>query len=134
MHHRIKAAAEIQSQSPHLRLEDCFKTPCTCAVLAQFGISKESFTYCQFITDMRKIFKANDWRTVEKRIPGKTDWQKLVDLLARGFYLVSIESHVFLIYISSERELRVDVDTHPSLKFKFPEVENVYKIELGKRS
>jgi hypothetical protein len=130
-HHRVKTASQIQAANPHLKLEDCFKTPCTSAVLGFFGIGKNDFKFCQFVSDMRQIFRDNGWKTIQKRIPAGVKWDSLVGLLGRGFYFVSLEAHVFLIYISDSGKMRVDVDTHDSYKFLHPEVEGVFKIELA---
>ena len=132
MQDRIKVAASIQKARPHIPLEDCFKTPCTSAVLGFFGIGKKQFSFCQFVSDMRAIFKKDGWRTVKQKLPTKINWDCLSTVLGRGYYFVSIKDHVFLIYISDEQEMRVDVDTDPEQKWAYPQVEDAFKIELIK--
>ena len=94
-----------------------YKTACTTAVLAFFGIGKDRFHFCQFVDDMVRIFNADGWKCQalhrRKEIKGKAV-NSLPKLVGRGYYLVQTKGHAFLAYVSDKKELSFPVQTAPA--------------------
>lgn len=91
------------------------KTICTSAVLAYFGISPDSYHYCQNRTDMERILRRNGY-SVRSRLSkigkgctiGKAR-EKIANLCEGGYYYVSVAGHAMLLGCCGETV----VDTAP---------------------
>jgi hypothetical protein len=125
---RIKASATITADFPHIKGEMTFRTPCISAILGYFGITKKQFKFAQFLGDMQRIFRRDGWRMSKVNVPENSNWIYVAEMLSKGLYVMSIDSHVFLVKVDDKHEMNVQVDTDSMRKFKFPEVDGVYKI------
>jgi hypothetical protein len=108
-----------------------YRTKCTGSILNFFGIEK-NYRYCQFTSDMARIFRRNGWRMIPQRRNFKDQhFSKLNQFLGRGFYCVEVSGHVFLAYIGEDNSLMFPVDIAPKHKFRYSKMLRVYKIEIN---
>ena len=77
---------------------------------------------------MQRIFRREGWRMSKVNVPENSNWIYVAEMLSKGLYVMSIDSHVFLVKVDDKHEMNVQVDTDSMRKFKFPEVDGVYKI------
>jgi hypothetical protein len=106
-----------------------YRTACTYSILSFYGIEK-TFKFCQFTSDMARIFRRNGWRMKPVRKPvGGKHFSELNLHVARGFYCVEVEGHVFLAYVDDKGELSFPVDVAPAHKEKKTKMIRAYKIE-----
>lgn len=103
-----------------------YKTACTSSVLGFYGIDKTDFKYCQYVSDMVRIFNQNGFSA--KRVDRRIVKNKVSNLgnLPDGFYLVSVKTHVALAYVTGGFS-RFVVDTAPNHTRTEP-LESIHKI------
>ena len=114
---RQKTAYQIVKGESHagiLAHDYGYKTACTCAVLAFFGIDKSSFKFCQWVEDMVRQLNKNGFsaKPYHRRngIRGKAV-NSLPLLVPAGYYLIQTKGHVCLAYVSNHKELTFPVET-----------------------
>lgn len=129
------AAAIIKGASPYVCQSHSmgFKTGCTSAVLGFFGITKNSFKFCQTTSDMGRLFNLNGFsmvnvgkRRLTKNVIGKAVKNLNKYIKDAGFYLVSNTDHVFLAYVSDSGEVSYPIDTAPTYNRR---IESIHRIK-----
>lgn len=137
---RLRLAADIvkgASERVKALHENGFKTACTSAVLAFYGIEKKSFKFSQTTGDMIRILNKNGFSAVNvgKQKETKKVIGKAVKSLGRyiteaGYYMITNPSHVFLAYVSDAGEISFPVDTCPEYNRR---IESIHRIKILKK-
>lgn len=89
-----------------------YKTGCTSEILGFYGIERKSFRFCQYASDMIRIFNRNGFsckRMNRAKVKNKIE---NLGLLKNGFYLVQVSGHVALAYVTSGK-VNFPIDTSP---------------------
>lgn len=132
------AKAILKGATPLAVSQHCegYKTFCTCAVLAFYGIEKESFRFCQWVKDMVRILNRDGFSAkvihTKKGIKGKPVYS-LPSLVGPGFYLVQTYAHVCLAYVDNSGKLSFPVETNtPHGKKNYRKIITLHRITAKK--
>lgn len=127
---RHKLAEEIRPLVPaeliaERGVEILYKTPCICAVLSYFGISKDDFDYAQTDQDLLQILNEFGWETEEWDFSGRVSQLTFND---PGLFVTFVKDHVLL---TSEKG--VEIDTLGLNGSKRRKVHQLFKVSRKKK-